>query len=171
MLTGRGSLCEPASSRFCWREYLPGYDVALCPVTRDRRTGQAFFERVEAGALQAYTSVLTFDELAYRLILALVAERYGGLPLDVLREQEVTVLREIVPPVRTALEELTRLPNLHVVEVVADDLFVMTESMERCQLRPRDALHYAVMVRLGCLNIASRDAHFDRIPAVTRYVP
>jgi len=130
-----------------------------------------FFERVEAGAIQAYTSVLTFDELAYRLILALVGERYGGSPLDVLRGQEVTVLREIVPPVRAALEELTRLPNLHVVEVVADDLFVMTESMERYQLRPRDALHYAVMVRLGCLNIASRDAHFDRIPAVTRYVP
>ncbi|MCL6475541.1 MAG: type II toxin-antitoxin system VapC family toxin [Firmicutes bacterium] len=130
-----------------------------------------FFERVEAGAIQAYTSVLTFDELAYRLILALVRERYGGSPLDVLREQEVTVLREIVPPVRAALEELTRLPNLYVVEVVADDLSVMTDSMERYQLRPRDALHYAVMVRLGCLNIASRDAHFDRIPGLTRYVP
>jgi predicted nucleic acid-binding protein len=130
-----------------------------------------FFERIEAGEIQAYTSVLTFDELAYRLILALVGERYGGSPLEVLREQEVTVLREIVPPVRMALEELSRLPNFHVVEVAVDDLFVMTESMERYQLRPRDALHYAVMVRLGCLHVASTDRHFDRIPHLTRYVP
>lgn len=27
---------------------------------------QRFFERIEGGEIQAYTSVLTFDELAYR---------------------------------------------------------------------------------------------------------
>jgi predicted nucleic acid-binding protein len=96
---------------------------------------------------------------------------HESAPLDVLREQEVRVLQEIVPQVRVALDELGRLPNLNVVGIAPDDLFVMIENMERYHLRPRDALHYAVMVRLGCSDIASMDAHFDRIPALTRYVP
>lgn len=38
------------------------------------------FTRIETGELHAYTSVLTFDELTYRLLLALIRERYGGSP-------------------------------------------------------------------------------------------
>ena len=45
-------------------------------------TAQALFARVEAGELRAYTSVLTFDELAYRLLLALIGDRYSGSPLE-----------------------------------------------------------------------------------------
>lgn len=47
-----------------------------------------FFDRIERGVLLAYTSVLTFDELAYRLLLALIKDHYGGSPLDHLREEE-----------------------------------------------------------------------------------
>jgi hypothetical protein len=59
--------------------------------------------------------VLTFDELAYRLILALVRDRHDGSPLDLLRQREEEVLREIVPQVCASLEELSELPNLNVV--------------------------------------------------------
>jgi hypothetical protein len=34
-----------------------------------------FFQRIDRGELMAYTSVLTFDELAYRLLLALIKDR------------------------------------------------------------------------------------------------
>ncbi len=130
-----------------------------------------FFERVEGGEIQAYTSVLTFDELAYRLILALARDRYDGSPLDLLRQREEEVLRGIVPQVCASLQELSQLSNLNVVEVTADDLFAMTEAMQSYLLRPRDALHYAVMSRIGCSSIASTDVHFDRIPSLTRYAP
>lgn len=130
-----------------------------------------FFERIEGGEIQAYTSVLTFDELAYRLILALVRDRYDGSPLDLLRKREEHVLEEIAPRVCAALEELSQLPNLNIVEVTVSDLSGMTEAMGRYHLRPRDALHYAVMSRIGCSCIASTDAHFDRVPSLTRYAP
>lgn len=130
-----------------------------------------FFERIEGGEIQAYTSALTFDELAYRLILTLVRERYDGSPLDMLRQREEEVLREIAPRVCTALEELSQLPNLYIVEVTVSDLFGMTEAMRLYLLRPRDALHYAVMSRIGCSCVASTDPHFDRVPTLTRYAP
>ena len=41
-----------------------------------------FFKRIEEGDFAAYTSALTFDELAYRLLLALIKDRYGSSPLD-----------------------------------------------------------------------------------------
>lgn len=112
---------------------------------------------------------MTFDELAYRLILALVRDRYDGSPLDLLRQREEELLSEIGPVVCTALEELSQLPHLHVVEVTTGDLYGMTEAMRRYRLRPRDGLHYAVMTRIGCLCIASTDPHFDRVPSLTRY--
>ncbi|MGC8785771.1 MAG: type II toxin-antitoxin system VapC family toxin, partial [Armatimonadota bacterium] len=68
-------------------------------------------------------------------------------------------------------EELSQLPNLNVVEVTVSDLSAMTEAMKRYRLRPRDALHYAVMSRIGCPFIASTDVHFDRVPSLTRYAP
>ena len=52
--------------------WLRGIDPAVKP----------FFQRIERGELTAYTSALTFDELAYRLILALIKDCYSGSPLD-----------------------------------------------------------------------------------------
>jgi len=97
---------------------------------------KALFERIEQGALTAYTSALTFDELAYRLLLALIRDHYGGAPLDLLRADEVRPIAEMVD----------------------------------YAIRPRDALHYAAMQRVGCLDLASHDAHFDRIPLLRRFV-
>ena len=97
---------------------------------------KALFERIEQGALTAYTSALTFDELAYRLLLALIRDHYGGAPLDLLRADEVRLIAEMVD----------------------------------YAIRPRDALHYAAMQRVGCLDLASHDAHFDRIPLLRRFV-
>jgi predicted nucleic acid-binding protein len=56
-------------------------------------TAEAFFERLEKGAFLAYTSLLTLDELAYRLLLALTKDRYGGSPLDRLRDEEEKMRR------------------------------------------------------------------------------
>ena len=55
---------------------------ALEPAAKD------LFNRIERGDYRAYTSVLTFDELSYRLLLALIRDRYPGSPLDQLRQQE-----------------------------------------------------------------------------------
>jgi predicted nucleic acid-binding protein len=128
-----------------------------------------FFQRIEQGELTAYTSVLTFDELAYRLVLALIKDRYGGSPLDQLRADEARLMTEFAPSVSALLDQFRLLPHLTVLNVLADDVALMNAGMLHYQLRPRDALHWAAMQRIGCLDLASNDPHFDRIPAVRRY--
>lgn len=130
---------------------------------------QPFFERVERGEVSAYTSVLTFDELGYRLILALIKDHYGGSPLEVLRDQEEKMLAEFAPTVSSLLKRLRAYTNLTVLDVLVSDLDVMNEVMARHRLRPRDALHYAAMQRVGCLSLASNNPDFDHLPAIKRY--
>jgi len=130
---------------------------------------QPFFERLERGEVSAYTSVLTFDELGYRLILALIKDHYGGSPLEVLRDQEEKMLAEFAPTVSSLLKRLRAYTNLTVLDVLVSDLDVMNEVMARHRLRPRDALHYAAMQRVGCLSLASNNPDFDHLPAIKRY--
>ncbi len=130
---------------------------------------KAFFERIGHGELLAYTAALTFDELAYRFILALIKDHYGGSPLDALRTEEEKLIGEFAPRVVTELRRLRELPNLTVLDVLAIDLDTMNDAMTQFHIRPRDALHYAAMKRIGCLDLASNDPHFDRIPTINRY--
>jgi hypothetical protein len=50
-------------------------------------TIERFLQRVIRGDIIAYVSLLTIDELYYRLLLALIKEHAGRNPLDVLREE------------------------------------------------------------------------------------
>jgi predicted nucleic acid-binding protein len=79
---------------------------------RVRPVVQRFFSRIESGEIIAHTSVLSFDELAYRLILALVKERYGGSPLNHLRARDAELLQGLAPTVIPALQSLRSFPNL-----------------------------------------------------------
>jgi len=128
------------------------------------------FERIKGGEIQAYTSVLTFDELAYRALLALVRDRYAGSPLDHLRERKVEILREFYPEIAPVLARLRAFPNLTLVDVGVADLARLDENMAVYQMLPRDALHLAAMDKCGCFDLVSHDADFDRVPVVRRYV-
>ncbi len=130
---------------------------------------KTLFQRIERGELRAYTSVLTFDELAYRLLLAFIKDRYGSSPLERLRDQEEAMLTEFAPQVSDLLQQLRTYTSLTVLEVLPEDLNVLNSGMVRYHLRPRDAFHLAAMQRVNCLDLASNDSDFDRIPEVKRY--
>lgn len=130
-----------------------------------------FWERIEQGELNAYTSALTFDELAYRLLLAFVKDKYDGSPLDRLRSEEMKIIAEFAPQVTDLLQSMRTFPNLTVLDVYSADINVMCQTMSAYQLRPRDAVHFAAMERIGCFDIASNDPHFDRVSRIRRYSP
>jgi predicted nucleic acid-binding protein len=106
---------------------------------------QVLFTRIEGGELRAYTSVLTFDELIYRMLLALIGNHYGGSPLEQLRDKGAQMIAEFYPQLAPHLARLRTFPNLFVIEVTLSDLEAMDEGMRLYQLRPRDALHLAAM--------------------------
>ncbi len=128
-----------------------------------------FFKQIEAGAFLAYASVLTFDELAYRLLLALIKDRYGSSPLDRLRGEETRMIAEFSTTVTDLLRRLQVFPNMVILDITAADLDVMNEAMTQYNLRPRDGLHFAAMQRAGCIDLASNDPHFDNVPNVRRF--
>ena len=132
-------------------------------------TVKPFFERIERGECLAYTSALTFDELAYRLLLAFIKDHYDGSPLERLRDEEEKMMAEFAPTVVTLLRRLRAYTHLIVLDVLASDLDAMDTAMEQYHLRPRDALHLAALQRASCLDLASNDHHFDRVPTVRRY--
>jgi len=130
---------------------------------------QELFTRIESGELRAYTSVLTFDELTYRLLLALIRDHYGGSPLERLRDEETRMIAEFYPQLAPHLARLKGFPNLSLVDLTPSDLEVMDDVMKTYHLRPRDALHLAAMQKCGCFDLLSNDPDFDRAPQVQRY--
>jgi predicted nucleic acid-binding protein len=86
-----------------------------------------------------------------------------------LRSDEERPITEFAPAVAAQLQRLRSFPNLTIVDVAPADLEVMEHAMVDHAIRPRDALHYAAMLRVGCLDLASHDAHFDRIPQPRRF--
>jgi hypothetical protein len=83
---------------------------------------QTLFARIQNGELRAFTSVLTFDELTYRLLLALIRDHYGGSPLDRLRQDGPAQIARFYPALAPHLAQLRRYPNLSLVGVTAADL-------------------------------------------------
>jgi predicted nucleic acid-binding protein len=127
------------------------------------------FGRIKAGELHAYTSVLTFDELAYRLLLALIRERYSGSPLNRLRDHKAQMVAKFCHKLVPALARLRAFPHLTLVDITAADVAQMSENISAYHLLPRDALHLAAMQTCGCFDLVSHDADFDRAPMVRRY--
>jgi predicted nucleic acid-binding protein len=130
---------------------------------------RALFARIEEEEVRAYTSVLTFDELAYRMLLALIRDHYGGSPLAQLRDNEARMIAEFYPEIAPHLSRLRRFRNLLLVDITPSDLDLMDEAMRLYHVRPRDALHVAAMQKVGCMDLVSQDPDFDRIPIVRRY--
>lgn len=127
------------------------------------------FQRIENGDIRAHTSVLTFDELAYRMLLALIKDRYAGSPLDHLRQDQVKLVAEFHPQLEPQLGQLYRFPHLLIHEITARDLTTMQSNMQQYNLMPRDALHLAAMRKCGCFNLVSQDSDFDMVPLIQRY--
>jgi len=99
--------------------------------------------------LDAKTCCLTIDELAWVVLKRI--------------DNETAV---------KACKAVLALRDLDIVSVEYGDAWNMVESMERIGLRPRDAVHLAVMKRLGEEMIVTEDIHFDaarvkRIPIKT----
>jgi len=130
---------------------------------------EALIRSIANGEFQIFTSALTFDELAHRMLLAVIRDAYGGSPLDALRKNEKRMLSEFFPIIEPRLLALCSMPNLTIVDITPTDVPAMYGNMRSFQLRPRDALHLAAMQKVGCFDLVSQDSDFDHIPSVTRY--
>ena len=138
-------------------------DQAHLPVIK------AFLSRIVHGQVEAFVSVPVFDELFYRLLLARVKEATDRNPLDVLRENQTEAIAAHSDVIGGALRKVALLPHINLVGVDTADFERMLENIETFSLLPRDALHAAIVQRLGLNGIASDDVDFDRVKGIERH--
>ena len=121
--------------------------------------------------IRLVTATLTIDEVVFVLLQELVARP----PIAVTRSrsqylaEHPEVVRELMRQIEPPLADLIDLLSLE--PVLQADVTAMRREMGATGLLPRDALHVAVMRRLGLAAIASDDEGFDRCAGLTRYVP
>ena len=130
---------------------------------------RSFLARVVRGHIEAFTAVLTMDELFYRLLLGRVRDVEGCNPLNLLRQKGEEVVKSYSPEIRVAIRKLIQLPHLHLEPVIMSDIVRMLDNIHAFGLLPRDALHVAVMQRLDIGEVASDDLDFDRVLGVQRH--
>lgn len=135
----------------------------------DAEAVKQFFNRIHTGEVRAFTSVLTFDELAYRLLLAAIQDNQPGNPLDHLRRDEAGMIAAYYPAIAAQIQRLELFPNLTLLDVTAVDITLMHQFVLLHKLRPRDALHLAAMQKSNCFHLISHDSDFDHVPQVKRF--
>lgn len=132
-------------------------------------TIKAFLKQVVEGQIEVFVGVPVLDELYYRLLLARIRDTINGNPLDVLRSDVPGAIEKHGTLVDTAMRKLVALPNITVVGVETRDFERMLENISAFSLLPRDALHIAVVQRLGLQMIATDDRDFDRVEEISRH--
>jgi len=119
--------------------------------------------------IQAFTCVLTLDELLYRLLLAQIKDNIPGNPIEVLRKDQANLLKQFAPLIKMPVMNLLSIPNFKVLGITLSDSERMLNAFGRGILMPRDCLHHQMMKRARCKAIASDDLSFDRIAGIVRY--
>lgn len=130
---------------------------------------KVFLSRIVSGQIEAFVSIPVLDELFYRLLLARVKEATDRNPLDVLREKQAEAIAAHSSAIGGALRKLILLSRINLVGVDTTDFNRMLENIQTFSLLPRDALHVAIVQRLGLNCIASDDVDFDRVKGVDRH--
>jgi predicted nucleic acid-binding protein len=132
---------------------------------------KVLLKRCEAGDLAGYISAAVFNDVGYRL-MTLEACQLFGWPYAGIGQRLARHPAEIHRLVksRQALDEIVRV-GIHVLPVNAQHVLLAGDLSRQHGLLSGDALIIALMNSNGLTKLASNDADFDRVPAVTRYSP
>jgi predicted nucleic acid-binding protein len=126
-----------------------------------------------ARSIRLCTATLTMDEVVFVLLEELVARPPYSVSRSRSRSQYLgqhpEVVRELMRVVDPLVEGLTEL--LTIEPVLPEDVVAMRREMAAAGLLPRDAIHIAVMRRLGVTAIASDDDAFERCANIRLYKP
>ena len=133
----------------------------------------AFFQRAVAPdrPIQLITATLTLDEVIFVLLQETVARD----PYRITRSRSqylqdhpdvVRALMVDLDPLAEALGDLVALEP-----VMATDIYEMRQEIRVSGTLPRDAIHLAVMKRLGLTAVASDDEGFDNRQGIDLFMP
>jgi predicted nucleic acid-binding protein len=128
-------------------------------------------ERIERQDIEGFTSTNLLGELAHRLMVieaGALPGWTGGQVMNRLKQQPAVVkqLGLFQTAVVAVLQSRIRMLS------VSPTLMSTAAALSRQHgLLTNDAVILALMQAHGLIHLASHDAHFDSVPAITRYAP
>src|SRR2546422_5677429 len=133
---------------------------------------QLFYRAIEpARPIRLVTATLTIDEVIFTLLQEILLRP----PYNVSRSRSQylgahpEIVRQIMTSVDYGVQRLLAILSLE--PVLPADINAMRQEMIATGTLPRDAIHLAVMRRLGIAAIASDDDGFDRSIDITLFKP
>ena len=126
-------------------------------------------KRIQEGEEQGLTNCLTFDELAYAIVMDLIEQKYRMHPSQKIRETPEVIL-EFLPRIKEVFETILSFENIEIAEASKETVAVIPQLMEKLLL-PRDCIHYQTMRDYGCRKILSTDTDFDKLEDIERIRP
>jgi predicted nucleic acid-binding protein len=143
------------------------------PLSPWHASSDAFFQQATdpQGHYHLRTSTLTMDEVVFVLMQELLLRPPYNVTRS--RSQYLAAHPQMVQALMAMIDpSLDPLPNLIDIEpVFPDDITAMRREMLASGALPRDAIHVAVMRRLGLSAIATDDEGFERCAGITVYKP
>jgi predicted nucleic acid-binding protein len=134
---------------------------ATYPAGRYHRECYAFLERLgSAGDTLSYISTLALDEMVFTLIRLKVVEDHPGRGFWEVYREEHRVIQPYLGELRVLVDRLSIDPRIRLVGTEREDVSAAMEYMDRYACLPRDAMHLAVMTRLGIDSMVTTDDGF-----------
>jgi predicted nucleic acid-binding protein len=130
-----------------------------------------FLERIERQDIQGYTATNLLGELAHRLMVieaGTLPGWMGGKVLNRLKQQPGMVKQ--LTHFQTAVESVLQ-SKIQVLTIPPVLVSHATTLSRQHGLLTTDAVILALMQAHGLTHLASHDAHFDSVSAITRYAP
>jgi len=121
--------------------------------------------------IRLVTATLTIDETVFVLLQELLLRP----PYQIARsrsqylQNHPEIVQQLMTVVDPLVQDVERMISLE--PVLPADISAMRREMVATGTLPRDAIHLAVMRRLGITAIASDDDGFDRYPDITLFKP
>ena len=134
---------------------------AVYQAGRYHRECYAFLERLSNSQnTLSYVSTLTIDETIFTLIQLKVLEDHPGEGFWEVYRRDPQIIQRYMGELRLLVERLSVDPRIQLVGTEQGDLAAMMDYMDRYACLPRDAMHLAVMARLGISSIVTTDDDF-----------
>lgn len=128
-------------------------------------------QRIDNQDLAGFTSSHVVSEVCHRL-MTIEANHVLGWPISGIGNRLRTNPHEVqkLSLFRRAVEQIAQ-SRLQLLSVTPTVLIAAVALCQQVGLLTNDAVSVALMRANGLTRIASHDADFDRVPALTRYAP
>jgi predicted nucleic acid-binding protein len=134
---------------------------ATYPAGRYHQACYSFLERLgTAENTLSCISTLALDETIFTLIRLKVVEDYPGQGFWELYRKDPQIILPYLGEIRTLVGRLAVDPRIRLVSTEREDTLAALDLMGDYACLPRDAMHLAVMSRLGIDNIVTTDDDF-----------